>query len=132
MVQNSKFQSKTWVKLWQITQNFLDNHFTNAIIQKLIKLTVNNYKAYVRMKNKVIKMQHSSLCTLIKVNGNSIWNTKQSSLKKIKLNFSVNIVIKKIRFVIKKIPAQWSWYARNIFATLPHEMGSEGLTKGNN
>ena len=38
--ENSKFQSKTWVKLWQITQTFLNNHFTNAIIQKLIKLTL--------------------------------------------------------------------------------------------
>ena len=69
------FHSKTWVKLWQIPQNLLNDHFTNVIIQKVIKTKfVNNYRAYVRMKNKTIKMQHNTLYTLTKEwLGESIW-----------------------------------------------------------
>ena len=43
----------------------LNDHFTNVIIQNIIKPKfVNNYKVYVTMKNKIMKMQHNSLCTL--------------------------------------------------------------------
>ena len=45
----------------------LNDHFTNLIIQNIIKTKfANNYKAYVTMKNKIMKMQHNSLCTLTK------------------------------------------------------------------
>ena len=45
----------------------LNDHFTNVIIQNIIKTKfTNNYKAYVTMKNKIMKMQHNSLCTLTK------------------------------------------------------------------
>ena len=85
----------------------LNDHFTNVKIQKVIKTKfVNNYKAYVRMKNKMIKMQHKSLYTLTKEwFGDKIWKIKQGSLKKTKLNFSV-IVVRKIltSFVINKFP----------------------------
>ena len=38
------------------------NCFANVILQKVIKTKfVNNYRAYARMKNKVIKTQHDSL-----------------------------------------------------------------------
>ena len=29
--------SRTWVKIWQITQGLLNDQFTNAITQKVIK-----------------------------------------------------------------------------------------------
>ena len=48
--------------MWQITQKLPNDHVTNAILQKLIKTKcVNDYIAYVRMKNKMIKMQHNNL-----------------------------------------------------------------------
>ena len=50
------FNSHTWAKLWQDPQYLLNDHFTNVIIQKVIKTKfVNSYRAYVRMKNKMIK-----------------------------------------------------------------------------
>ena len=56
----TSFYRKTWVQLWQIPQNLLNNHFTNVIIQKVTKTKfVNKYSAYDRMKNKMIKMQHN-------------------------------------------------------------------------
>ena len=58
---NRKFSQKN---LGKIVKN---DHFTNAIIQKVIKTKfVNNYRTYFRMKNKMIKMQHNSLYTLTK------------------------------------------------------------------
>ena len=43
------------------------NCFANVILQKVIKTKfVNNYRAYARMKNKVIKTQHDSLYSLTK------------------------------------------------------------------
>ena len=41
-----------------------NDHFTNVIIQKVIKTKF--VRTYVRMKNKMIKMQHNSLYTLTK------------------------------------------------------------------
>ena len=53
---NKKFLLQNSVKLWQIPQNLLNDHFTNVIIQKVLKTKfVNNYRAYVRIKNKMIK-----------------------------------------------------------------------------
>ena len=50
----TRFHSKTLVNKWQIPQKLLIDHFTNAIIQKVIKNKfVNKYKAYVRMKKKL-------------------------------------------------------------------------------
>ena len=44
-----------------MTQKLLNAHFTNVIIQKTIKIKfVNNYRAYVIMKNKLIIMQHKT------------------------------------------------------------------------
>ena len=120
--------------MWQTLQNLLNNHFTNVIIQKLIKAKlVNNYRAYVRIKNKMIKMKHNSWYTLTKEwLGDTIWKIKQSSLKKTKLDFSLIVISKNLTsFVISKFPAWQSSYAWDIFATLPHEMGSRGSTKGN-
>ena len=46
---------------------FAKRSFTNVVTQTVIKTKfVNNYIAYVRMKNKMIKMQHNSLYTLTK------------------------------------------------------------------
>ena len=83
--------------MWQTLQNLLNDHFTNVIIQKLIKAKlVNNYRAYVRIKNEMIKMKHNSWYTLTKEwLGDTIWKIKQSSLKKTKLDFSL-IAISKI------------------------------------
>ena len=61
------FHSHTWAKLWQDPQYLLNDHFTNVIIQKVIKTKfVNSYRTYVRMKNKMIKWKHNSLYTLTK------------------------------------------------------------------
>ena len=39
----------------------LSDHFTNVITQKAVKTKfVNNCRAYIRMKNKMVKMQHNS------------------------------------------------------------------------
>ena len=98
------FHSKTWVNLWQILQNLVNDHFKNVIIQKIIQTRfVNNYRAYVRMKTKMIKMQHNSLNTLTEEwFHSSLWKIKQAWLKKTKLNSSVTVVRKYlIRFVIK-------------------------------
>ena len=47
--------------MWQITQKLLNAPFTNVIIQKVMKTKfVNNYRAYARMKNKMITMQHKT------------------------------------------------------------------------
>ena len=74
----------------------LNAHFTNVIIQKVVKTNfVNNDKAYVVMKNKMIKTQHNSLHKPNKEwFGDSLWKIKQASLKKTKLNVSVIFVIK--------------------------------------
>ena len=60
--------TRTKIKLQhQKVRNLLNNHFTNVIIQKVIKTKfINNYRAYVRIKNKMMKMQHNSLYTLTK------------------------------------------------------------------
>ena len=43
------------------------NCFANVILQEVIKTKfVNNYRAYARMKNKVIKTQHDSFYSLTK------------------------------------------------------------------
>ena len=43
----------------QVTQKFLNNNFTNAVIQKVIKTKfINNYRVNVRIKKKT---QHNSL-----------------------------------------------------------------------
>lgn len=43
--------------MWQITQGFLNAHFTDVIIQKLIiRKFFNNYRACIRIKNKMIIM----------------------------------------------------------------------------
>ena len=61
------FHSKTSVKMWQINQKLLNFNFTNAINQKIIKTKfVNNYRAYDKMKNKIITMQRNSLYIFIK------------------------------------------------------------------
>ena len=82
--------------MWQIPQKLRNNHFTNVIIQKVIKAKfVNNYRAYVRMKNKMIKMQYHSLCALTKEwSVDSSWKIKHGSLKKTKLNFLVIVMSK--------------------------------------
>ena len=53
---NRKFSLQN---LGKIVKN---DHFTNVIIQKVIKTKF--VRNYVRMKNKMIKMQHNSLYTL--------------------------------------------------------------------
>ena len=59
-----RFHSRTWVKMYQIRKKLLNDHFTNVIIQKVTKTKlVNNYIAYVRKKDKIIKMPHNSLYT---------------------------------------------------------------------
>ena len=69
----TSFYRKTWVQLWQIPQNLLNNHFTNVIIQKVTKTKfVNKYSAYDRMKNKMIK------CNIILTEnwfGDSMWKS---------------------------------------------------------
>ena len=62
-----------------------NDHFTNVIIQKVIKTKF--VRTYVRMKNKMIKMQHNSLYTLTEEwFDDSIWKIKQESLKQANLN----------------------------------------------
>ena len=62
-----------------------NDHFTNVIIQKVIETKF--VRTYARMKNKMIKMQHSSLYTLTKEwFDDSIWKIKQESLKQANLN----------------------------------------------
>ena len=82
--------------MWQIPQKLLNNHFTNVIIQKVIKTKfVSNYRAYVRMKNKMIKMQYHSLWALTKEwSVDSPWKIKHGSLKKTTLNFLVIVMSK--------------------------------------
>ena len=53
---NRKFSLQN---LGKIVKN---DHFTNVIIQKVIKTKF--VRTYVRMNNKMIKMQHNSLYTL--------------------------------------------------------------------
>ena len=98
------FRSKTWVNLWQTLQNLVNGHFKNVIIQKIIQTRfVNNYRAYVRIKTKMVKMQHNSLNTLTEDwFHSSLWKIKQAWLKKTKINSSVTVVRKYlISFVIK-------------------------------
>ena len=80
--------------MWQINQKLLNFHFTNAINQKVIKTKfVNNYRAYDRMKNKIITMQRNSLHIFIKEwTGHSLWKIKHLLLGNTKLNFSVTFV----------------------------------------
>ena len=94
----TSFHSKTWIKLWQIPQNLLNDHFTNVIIQKVVKTKfVNNYRAYATMKNKIMKMQHDSLYKLTKEwLGDKRLKIKQGSLKKTKLDVSVIAVSKNL------------------------------------
>ena len=94
----TSFHSKTWIKLWQIPQNLLNDHFTNVIIQKVVKNKfVNNYRAYVTMKNKIMKMQPNSLYKLTKEwLGDKRLKIKQGSLKKTKLDVSVIAVSKNL------------------------------------
>ena len=84
-------------------KSFLYKSFTQTVIKTKF---VNDYIAYVRMKNKMIKMQRNSLYTLTKEwFGDSIWKTKQVSLKKTKLKFSVIVVKKHLTSVlINKFP----------------------------
>ena len=43
-----------------ITQRLPNDHFTNVIIRKVIKIKfASNCRAYIRIKNKTIKMQHN-------------------------------------------------------------------------
>ena len=88
-----RFYCKTRVNLWKISQKLLNDHFINVKIQKLIKTKFfNNYKSYVRMKNKIIKIQHNSFFNSILTTewfGESSWQFMEGSLKKTKLNFSV-------------------------------------------
>ena len=43
----TSFHSNSWVKIRQIPQKLLNDHFANAIIQKVIKTKiVNIYRAY--------------------------------------------------------------------------------------
>ena len=87
---NKKFQSRTRVKMSQVLQKLLNDEFTNAITQKSIKAKIaNNYRAFARMKNKIIKTQYHSLYTFTK--GwffNIRCKIKPESLKKTKLNLS--------------------------------------------
>ena len=51
--------------MFQIRKMLLNDHFTNVIIQKVTKIKlVKNCIAYVRKKDKIIKMLHNSLYTL--------------------------------------------------------------------
>ena len=46
----------------QIPKGLLNDHFTNVKIQKVIKSKlVNSDRAYIRMKNKMVKMKHNRL-----------------------------------------------------------------------
>ena len=48
----------------QIPKGLLNDHFTNVKIQKVIKSKlVNSDRAYIRMKNKMVKMKHNRLYT---------------------------------------------------------------------
>ena len=61
----TSFHSKTWVKICQIPKKLLNDHFITVIIQKVIRTKlVKSWRAYVRKKNKMIKMQHNTLYTL--------------------------------------------------------------------
>ena len=94
----TSFHSKTWVKICQIPKKLLNDHFITVIIQKVIRTKlVKSWRAYVRKKNKMIKMQHNTLYTLTKkwfdykfyenVLLSGLWKMKQGSLIKTKLNF---------------------------------------------
>lgn len=55
----------SFVKFFYNSILFYKTHFKNVIMQKVMKTRlVNNYGAYVRKKNKIIKMQHGSLYIL--------------------------------------------------------------------
>ena len=48
----------------QVTQKFLNNNFTNTVIQKVIKTKfINNYRINARIQHKI---QHNSLYIFIK------------------------------------------------------------------
>ena len=58
-------QNKILALMCQISQKLVNGHFTNVKTIKVIKTKfANNYRAYVRIKNKMIKMQQNSLHTL--------------------------------------------------------------------
>ena len=111
------FHCKTRVNLWKISQTLLNDHFINVKIQKLIKIKFfNNYKTYVKMKNKIIKIQHNSFFNSILTTewfGESSWQFMEGSLKKTKLNFWVIAVSERnqswfvfdFSIVIGKFPA---------------------------
>ena len=81
--------------MWQITQCFLNAHFTDVIIQKLIiRKFFNNYRAYIRMKTKMIIMRHKAYMFIKECFGHSLWKIKHHSLEKAKLNFAVIAVNK--------------------------------------
>ena len=60
------------------------------MLSKLIKTKlVNSYRAYVRMIDKITKIQHKDLYILTKgLYEDRLCRHKQYSLKKVKLNFS--------------------------------------------
>ena len=111
------FHCKTRVNLWKISQKLLNDHFINVKIQKLIKIKFfNNYKTYVRMKTKIIKIQHNSFFDSTLTTEwfrESSWQFMEGSLKKTKLNFWVIAVSERnqswfvfdFSIVIGKFPA---------------------------
>ena len=73
----------------------LNAHFTNVIIKKVIKtkfVNIYNYRAYGRMKNKIITMEYKTYFFIKEWFGDSLSNINHQSLKKTKLNFSVIVV----------------------------------------
>ena len=74
----------------------LKGHSTNVIIKKLITSNfINNYRDFVRIKNKLRKTQLNSFYTLTKeCFGGSLSEIKEGSLRETKLNFSAVSVSK--------------------------------------
>ena len=80
----------------------LNGYFTRVIIQVIKNKLIGNYRAYVRMRNKMIKMQHNGLYTLNKEwFDDNLLEIKQGSLKKAKLSFLVIVLSenKQCRFI---------------------------------
>ena len=45
------FHCRTWAKMSQLPQKWLNNHFTNVLIEKVIKTNfMKNFRAYGRIK----------------------------------------------------------------------------------
>ena len=86
----------------------LNAHFTNVIIKKVIKtkfVNIYNYRAYGRMKNKIITMEYKTYFFIKEWFGDSLSNINHQSLKKTKLNFSVIVVSEN----------KQSWFVFNFF-----------------